>query len=83
MKITTARSLASAIRDYRKNQHLTQKEVSERVGMKQATVSGFENNPDNSKLETLFKLLASLELELHISPRNMTISQTSQWKEEW
>ena len=45
MKITTSTMLANAIRDQRKSLQLTQAETAERVGMKQTTVSGFEQNP--------------------------------------
>ncbi|TCJ96214.1 hypothetical protein EV694_1768 [Volucribacter psittacicida] len=46
--------------------------------MKQATVSAFENTPDSTKLETLFKLLAGLELELVVQPRPKNISLLTQ-----
>ncbi|VDZ89042.1 XRE family transcriptional regulator [Lelliottia amnigena] len=68
MKITTSTMLANAMRDQRKALELTQAEAAERVGMKQTTVSGFEQNPDTSKLETLFRLLSALDLELHVVP---------------
>lgn len=83
MKITTSATLANAIRDQRKALQLTQAETAERVGMKQTTVSGFEQNPDTSKLETLFRLLSALELELHVVPRGETPDKDSGWTQEW
>ncbi|MBC8951375.1 helix-turn-helix domain-containing protein [Xenorhabdus sp. PB62.4] len=83
MKITSPKTLAVAIRDQRKKMRLTQKETADRVGMKQATVSGFENNPEKSKLETLFKLLSSLNLELQITERNASTKSGSGWTREW
>ncbi|CAM8031927.1 Transcriptional regulator [Lelliottia nimipressuralis] len=83
MKITTSTMLANAIRDQRKSLQLTQAETAERVGMKQTTVSGFEQNPDTSKLETLFRLLSALELELHVVPRGEKADKDSGWTQEW
>jgi len=53
------------------------------VGMKQTTVSGFEQNPDTSKLETLFRLLSALDLELHVVPRGQASEKDSGWTQEW
>ncbi|WP_181316997.1 helix-turn-helix domain-containing protein [Photobacterium phosphoreum] len=66
MQITSAKMLANAVRDQRKTRNITQSENAKLVGIKQNTVSAFENNPDGTKLETLFKLLAALDLELHL-----------------
>ncbi|MDR9468669.1 helix-turn-helix domain-containing protein [Marinospirillum sp.] len=49
---------------------MTQQSVANRIGIKQATVSSFENHPEKSQVDTLFKLLAALELELQVSERN-------------
>jgi len=86
MQITSAKMLANALRDQRKAQQLTQTEAAKSVGVKQTTVSSFENAPEGTKLETLFKLLAALDLELHVQPRQAepkSDSATPQWNEEW
>ena len=86
MQITSAKMLANAVRDQRKTRNITQSETAKLVGIKQNTVSAFENNPDGTKLETLFKLLAALDLELHLQPRNTTAApqtNTQKWSEEW
>lgn len=78
--------LANAVRDQRKAQNITQSDTAKLVGIKQTTVSAFENKPEGTKLDTLFKLLAALDLELHIQPRNSTAetqSNNQQWNEEW
>ena len=72
MQITSAKMLANAVRDQRKAQNITQSDTAKLVGIKQTTVSAFENKPEGTKLDTLFKLLAALDLELHIQPRNST-----------
>lgn len=78
--------LANAVRDQRKAQNITQSNTAKLVGIKQTTVSAFENTPEGTKLDTLFKLLAALDLELHVQPRNSTAetqSNNQQWNEEW
>ncbi|WP_239998818.1 helix-turn-helix domain-containing protein [Photobacterium phosphoreum] len=52
MQITSAKILANAVRDQRKTRNITQSETAKLVGIKQNTVSAFENNPDGTKLET-------------------------------
>nr|WED67749.1 helix-turn-helix domain-containing protein [Pectobacterium colocasium] len=61
MKITSAGMLAHAMRDERKKRKLNQSHVAESMGIKQSTVSDFENHPEGTRLETLFKLLAALD----------------------
>ncbi len=85
MKVTTAEQLASYLQDIRHTQGLSQSKVGEKIGLRQGTISNFEQNPDSTKLETLFKLLSALELEVEIKPRNADInnSQASSWDQEW
>ena len=83
MRLNTPQTLAAVIRDQRKTQQLTQKETADRVGIKQTTVSGFENNPDQCKIETLFKLLSALDLELHITRRGQSPDKNNEWDQEW
>lgn len=80
--ITTSKDLALAIKAARKQQHLSQAAMGDSVGMRQATISGFENQPEQTKLETVFRLLAVLDLELKIIPRDKKKNQHN-WKEEW
>jgi len=74
--------LALFFKNYRKKQQYTQSELSQLVGLKQATISAFENKPESTKLETLFRLLSAANLELHIGPRNTKNTQGN-WTEEW
>ncbi|MFT4926589.1 MAG: HTH-type transcriptional regulator/antitoxin HipB [Phenylobacterium sp.] len=82
MQITSASMLANVLRDQRKNKKISQSEAAKTVGIKQTTISAFENSPESTKLATLFKLLAALDLELSVNPRSAE-SNTSQWTEEW
>jgi HTH-type transcriptional regulator/antitoxin HipB len=83
MKITSATMLAGALKDQRKALNLTQSQAADLVGMKQATVSGFELRPDSCKLETLFRLLSALDLELHVVPRGQPADGNGGWTQEW
>lgn len=82
MKITSPGMLAKALKEVRSHNGLTQKEVAEQVGIKQATVSAFENHPEKSRVETLFKLMASLGLEMHVAERASGENEQL-WDEEW
>ncbi|MEQ9773354.1 helix-turn-helix domain-containing protein [Pectobacterium jejuense] len=82
MKITSVGMLAHAMRDERKKRKLNQSQVAESMGIKQSTVSDFENHPEGTRLETLFKLLAALDLELHLSKRGEPQAGQA-WSEEW
>ena len=84
MNITSAKQLSACLQDIRLAQQRSQSKVASRVGIKQDTVSSFELNPESTKLETLFKILAALELSVDIKPRNESSdSPASGWKEEW
>ncbi|QEH47864.1 helix-turn-helix domain-containing protein [Aggregatibacter actinomycetemcomitans] len=69
MVITTAKMLSHVIREFRYQGNLSQTDVAKLAGTTQARISVFENEPKRTKLETLFKILAGLELELIVQPR--------------
>jgi len=77
MKVTSAELLAKAMRQARKDQLLSQAATADRIGIKQATVSAFENHPDGSRLDAVFELLSALELDLQIRRRNAPIDTPS------
>ncbi|EMM9642968.1 helix-turn-helix domain-containing protein [Providencia rettgeri] len=85
MKVTNTRQLSAYMKDVRETKKLSQS----KVGIRQDTVSSFELSPDSTKLETFFKILSALNLELDIKPRNESGSSNSNsnsnsgWKEEW
>ncbi|RJL22282.1 helix-turn-helix domain-containing protein [Pectobacterium polaris] len=88
MKITNSKQLSSYLKDVRITQKLSQGKVASKVGIRQDTVSSFEQHPDSTKLETFFKILSALNLELTVTPRNVDTtnkeaSVASAWKEEW
>ncbi|QQX80012.1 helix-turn-helix domain-containing protein [Shewanella sp. KX20019] len=93
MKVTNSKQLSAYLKDARLNMKLSQSKVAHKVGIRQDTVSSFEQNPGSTKLETLFKILSALNLELDIKVRNpelaskllddRTMSSDREWKEEW
>jgi HTH-type transcriptional regulator/antitoxin HipB len=82
MKITSPEALSTAIKNARYQQSLSQQATASKVGLKQATVSNFENYPEKSRIETLFKLLSALDLELRLVERGAS-DPVIGWGEEW
>ncbi|MBC7002728.1 helix-turn-helix domain-containing protein [Photobacterium sp. BZF1] len=84
MKVTSATQLSHLLQESRKEQGLSQSNTAQKVGIRQDTVSKFENAPEGTRLDTLFKLLAALDLELEVRPRGeQSNSNSEQWNEEW
>ena len=69
MRVNSLKELSVFIQNQRLEKAYSQNQVADLASIRQATVSSFESNPDNAKLETLFKLLSALELELDIRPK--------------
>ncbi len=61
--------LGNAILRFRKKISWTQKQISETSGVKQPTISWVELGAKGTRLDTVFKLLAALDLELVIRKR--------------
>lgn len=86
MKITNSKQLSSYLRDVRQSEQLSQEKVASKVGIRQDTVSNFEQQPGTTKLDTFFRILSALNLELEIKPRGASDpdqKNSSGWKEEW
>ena len=66
----TTKDLGNVLRQARKAQNLTQADLAARAGIWQRTVSNVETSASRSKVDTIFDLLAALDLELHIVPRS-------------
>ncbi|WP_321528506.1 helix-turn-helix domain-containing protein [Sedimenticola selenatireducens] len=85
MLIHSPKDLAAYYRDQRKARGLSQTEVAEEGVVRQDTVSKFETRPDNVRLETLFRLLSALDLEVHLVPKGESDVEgdKDQWSEPW
>lgn len=82
MLVHTPKELADYIKEYRKSNKQSQAKLGDLVGLKQTTVSAFENQPKSTKLDTLFRILAASGIELHAHPRGSEASKGG-WTEEW
>ncbi len=83
MLIHSPKELALFISTQRKKHKKSQALIGNSVGLKQTTVSAFENKPESTQLETLFKILSAANLDLRISPKNETPADKNKWKKEW
>jgi HTH-type transcriptional regulator/antitoxin HipB len=64
--ISTDAQLAHALRSARKARGLSQAEAGRNVGLLPKTISALENHPGSASIDSLFKLLSALGLELEI-----------------
>ncbi|MDN3680090.1 MULTISPECIES: type II toxin-antitoxin system antitoxin HipB [Vibrionaceae] len=81
--IYSPKQLADMMLLIRQKNGWTQSELAKRVGIKQATISNFENSPDKTTLSTFFKLIQAMELTLSIQEKAQVSSQDSQDDENW
>jgi len=65
----TQRQLGAALRRQRKHLGLTQSALAAKISSRQATVSDLEGGDRDTRLQTVFELLAALDLELVVRPR--------------
>ncbi|MBA8868023.1 type II toxin-antitoxin system antitoxin HipB [Pantoea agglomerans] len=75
--------LANRLKLIRQRNGWTQSELAKKVGLKQATISHFENAPDSTSLATLFKLLQSLELSLEVHEKEEAGAPQLHDEDEW
>ncbi|KAG1649468.1 putative HTH-type transcriptional regulator y4dL [Nymphon striatum] len=68
--VRTSKNLGHAIRQARKAKNLTQTELAAMSGVWQETISKIENGSGGTKLETLFDLVAALDLEITVTERS-------------
>ena len=61
--------IGNTIRRARKKMGMTQSELSERTGLRQATISQIEKGHPAAKMETILSILSALNLEFQIGPR--------------
>jgi len=76
-KISSPETLGLVLRAERKNKGMSQKAVGHSVGMEQHTISKIEKGNPGTELNTLFRLLAALDLELSIQPRQKSALEST------
>lgn len=67
MKIRTRKQLGEAIRRFRRKKGFTQANIAKQTGLRQPTISDIENG-NVATTETLFKVIAALDIEIQFSP---------------
>lgn len=68
--VFSADALGAALSRLRKAKNLSQTEAGKLFGLEQSTVSSIENGAPGTRLESLFRLLAALDLELVVRDKN-------------
>ncbi|QNH67517.1 helix-turn-helix domain-containing protein [Proteus vulgaris] len=68
-----AYQLSVYLKDVLLTKKLSQGKVAQKVGISQDTVSNFELNPNSTKLETFFKRLSALNLEMEFTLKMLKI----------
>ena len=64
------RQIGNAIQRVRKQLNWSQRELGEKAGLWQETISKIENGHSDTKVGTLLAVLSALDLELQIAPRS-------------
>lgn len=83
MFVRAPKELALLVINRRKKLKLSQSEVASLVGLKQKTISAFENKPGGTKLDTLFRILSAVKLDVAVSMKDDAATMKFQWKKEW
>jgi len=78
--VYSPKSLGSALRRQRKLKQLNQKEAGNHFRVEQSTVSNLERGASGTHLDTLFRMLAALDLEMVIQSKDLINNKKT---EEW
>ncbi len=80
-KTTSPKVLGQILKSARNEKGLNQQEAGRLVGITQAMVSRIETGESNARIDTLFRLLAALDMEMIVKPRGMSsnLSEGDNW----
>jgi HTH-type transcriptional regulator / antitoxin HipB len=81
--IRTPAQLGPILKSRRQQRGLTQSSAASTVGLKQPTVSALETDASRSSVETLYKLLSALDLELVLRDKQAESAKRRSTKREW
>ena len=79
----TPAQLGPILRSIRAERGLTQQDAGVKVGLKQSTVSALESDSARSSVDTLYKLLSALGLELVVRYKPSDRGTARTRKQEW
>ena len=68
-RVVIPKHMGAFLRDIRHQRKLTQGQVADIAGLRQATVSELECNAETSKVETLCRVIAALQLNIYIADK--------------
>jgi HTH-type transcriptional regulator / antitoxin HipB len=77
--ITSPKTLGKVLRRYRKEQGLTQSNAGKKFNLLQSSISGIESGRPGVRLETVFRYMSALSLEMHLEPRVKSQSDKALW----
>ncbi|MDT8452340.1 MAG: helix-turn-helix domain-containing protein [Gammaproteobacteria bacterium] len=77
--VTSPEELGRVLKMRRKELNLTQIEAGKKFNLTQKTVSNIENGRPGVQLDTLFRLMSALNLEIHLQPRDMPYKGEAPW----
>lgn len=77
--VYSPKSLGSAIKRQRKASKLSQDEAGSPFKLDQTTVSSIEQGAPGTRLETVFRMLAALNLEMVIRPKKNNQGSGDNW----
>ncbi|GAA4773208.1 helix-turn-helix domain-containing protein [Stakelama sediminis] len=67
--VRSPKQLGALIQEERVRRNLSQQALADLTGTGQKTISRIENGKEGTKLETIFGLLAALDLEMRLATR--------------
>ncbi len=76
--VHTPKQLGQVLKGQRRSQKLTQKEAAQIVGLLPKTISKLELTTETATIESLFKLLSALQLELVVRSKSK-VSPSKEW----
>jgi HTH-type transcriptional regulator / antitoxin HipB len=74
----TAAQIGALIHRERRSRGLTQAQLGQRIGRRQATISKLEKGEPATQLRTLFDVLTALNLDLTVGPRRQGSNENIQ-----
>ncbi|PLX97053.1 MAG: transcriptional regulator [Desulfuromonas sp.] len=74
-RATSPQILGQILKAARRGKKLNQEQAGQLVGITQAMVSRIERGEANARIDTLFRLLAALEVDMELLPRQKASGQ--------
>lgn len=76
--VRSPKQLGALIHDARTRHGLSQQQLADLIGTYQKTISSIENGSPGAKLDTMFTLLAALDLDLELKQRRKSSTDLSE-----